>query len=108
MRYSFITSILFTLIYSLQIITKEMKIRMNLIVPVMILFFATFLLFAIEYDKKRSLMWKSKEKKLIEKVYGKFVKVYLNRPKHDEDFEKYVKEEKEKWLQKRLIEELHN
>ena len=81
---------------------------MNMTVPVIVLFITTLILFAIEYDKKRVEMWKRKEKKLIEQVYSKFVKVYLNRPKHEEDFEKYVKKEKEKWLQKRLMEELHN
>ena len=91
MRYHFITSILFTVMYTIQVIIKDRVKRMNMIVPVLVLFYVTFILFSIEYDKKMITSWKRQEKKIIDRTFSKFIKLYYkNKP-----FSEILKEKEE-------------
>lgn len=103
MKPHFLSSIIFTVLYTIQTITPSLKTRMNLIAPVMILFFGTFVLFIIDYEKTGRKAWSKKEKKLIESSYEKFYMTYLISKKQQEtDTNKAIEEEKKKWLDKRV------
>jgi hypothetical protein len=104
MKAHFVLSILFTIFYGLQIITEDPNTRMILTIPTIIFFFSTFLMYTIEYDKKRSEAWKKKEKKLIESVYSDFIKkLYKVKNKGDLTLE-MIEKARDDWLKKRLEE----
>jgi len=64
---------------SLLTINENLNTRMIYLIPVLVLFFTSWVLFTVEYDKQRSVKWKQKEKKIIEKVYSKFVREYYEK-----------------------------
>ncbi|NTV23063.1 MAG: hypothetical protein HGA85_01650 [Nanoarchaeota archaeon] len=74
MKYHFITSVLFAVSVSLMTLAQDIRTRMLLLFPVLILFYATFIVFSIEYDRERSANWKQKEKQVIENTYIKFLR----------------------------------
>ncbi len=71
-------------------------------VPVFLLFYLTFFLFTLEYDKKMSEAWKKKEKKLIQETYAKYVKEYHKKKKEEENTAKLVETGKKKRIQQRI------
>lgn len=79
MKLHFLTSVIFAIIYGIQVIVNDKFTRMKLIVPVLVLYYATLLLFSVEYDKTRIKQWRKKEKKLIERTYSRFVKEYYKK-----------------------------
>jgi hypothetical protein len=71
-------SILFAILYAFQMLIPSQKTRIFLMVPILILYYATFILFGMEYDKRMIEEWKKKEKKVVEDSYGEFVRRYHN------------------------------
>ena len=81
MKYHFIMSILFVIVYTVQVITQDLTKRMNMIVPVLVLFYATFILFTMEYDKRMITSWKRQEKKIVKRTFSRFINMYYkNKP----------------------------
>ena len=74
MKFHFITSIIFAVFLGMLTITEEKVSRMFYLVPVLIFFYATIILYSIEYDNQCNQMWKKKEKKLVEQTYLRFFK----------------------------------
>lgn len=72
MRMHFLTSIAFVLFLSGAAMHPDLNARMLMMVPSLIMFYATLVLFGMEYEKDRSLFWKKKEKKLVEETYLRF------------------------------------
>ncbi len=73
MKFHFISSIFFAVCISLLVLNPDPNKRMLYLVPTLILFYATFMLFSLEYDRERMKAWRKKEKSLIEDTYSKFV-----------------------------------
>lgn len=57
-------------------IVKERMTRLKLIVPVIILYYTTLMLFALDYDRMHIKQWRKKEKKLVENTYTRFLENY--------------------------------
>ena len=60
----FIASILMIILLSLMSLNNSLKTRMIYIVPIIVLYYTTFMLFSFDYDKKMIERWKVKEDKL--------------------------------------------
>lgn len=81
MKFHFLTSIMFAIVYAIQVLVDDKMLRMKLLVPGLVLFYATLILFSVEYDSKGIKEWRRKEKKLIERTFSRFVKMYYdNKP----------------------------
>jgi membrane protein implicated in regulation of membrane protease activity len=76
MKFHFLSSIAFAVAVALMALAGSLYTRMLLLVPVLLLFYVTWILFAIEYERHKSGLWKKKEKKIIEETYSKFVRNY--------------------------------
>jgi archaellum biogenesis protein FlaJ (TadC family) len=74
MKFHFITSIIFAVFLGMLAITEDNLSRMFYLVPVLIFFYATIVLYSVEYDAQGNQMWKKKERKLVEETYLKFFK----------------------------------
>ncbi|MFH2021299.1 MAG: hypothetical protein ABIJ34_07835 [archaeon] len=74
MKFHFITSILFAVFIGMLAITEEKTARMIYLVPVLVFFYATILLYSLEYDAQGRNLWKKKERKLIDETYTRFFK----------------------------------
>ncbi|MEM4397941.1 MAG: hypothetical protein QW757_04955 [Candidatus Woesearchaeota archaeon] len=77
MKSYFISSILFSVILTLLAMNESLFYRMFLLVIVLVLFFITIILFALEYDKENMKAWNKKELKLKEEMYLSFFDKYL-------------------------------
>ncbi len=74
MKFHFITSILFALNLTFLALVENLYKRMLLLIPAFFLFYITFFLFIIEYDKQNTISWKKKEEELIQKFSRKNLK----------------------------------
>lgn len=71
MKFHFITEVLTALIILLIVMNDNMQHRALLMIPALALFHATLLIFGFEYDKMNAKQWKTREKRIIEKMSKK-------------------------------------
>lgn len=69
MKFHFISSIFFAIFISLLAINEDSFYRMLLLIPCLILFYLTLIVFAYEYDKEKNRLWVKKENRLKEEIY---------------------------------------
>ncbi len=74
MKFHFVASILFVITLSFLAINKNLNTRMLLLVPVLVLFYATIIFFGLEYEKEKQALWQKRQKKLVEETYERFFK----------------------------------
>ena len=100
----FLSSVLFTIVFMLQVINPDLEARMKLIPAVIVLFYATLVFFSLDYEKRRRKAWERKKRKLIEEVYSRFVKMFLERKQEmgEDDFREIIEREKRKWVEGRV------
>ncbi|MEM3374410.1 MAG: hypothetical protein QXE31_04270 [Candidatus Woesearchaeota archaeon] len=77
MKSYFISSILFSVFLTFLTMNESLFYRMFLLVIVLVLFFITIILFALEYDKENMKAWNKKEIKLKEELYLSFFNKYF-------------------------------
>jgi hypothetical protein len=68
MKLHFISSILFTGCAVYMALAKNENVRLMLLVPVIIFFCVTLLLYAVDYDRAGMKAWKKKEEKIREEL----------------------------------------
>jgi hypothetical protein len=68
--------VLFAVFLALLALSTDFKQRMLYLIPCLVLFYGTIVLFSLEYDKASIHAWKKKEKSLIEETYSKYVTNY--------------------------------
>ncbi|MBT3463524.1 hypothetical protein HOD20_01885 [archaeon] len=73
----FIASILMIILLSLMSLNNSLKTRMIYIVPIIVLYYTTFMLFSFDYDKKMIERWKVKEDKLKNTLNVESIEKYL-------------------------------
>ncbi|MFH1409348.1 MAG: hypothetical protein ABIH34_05550 [Nanoarchaeota archaeon] len=74
----FVTAVLFAIILTVLALQDDLATRMILVVPVLVLFFGTLILFSLGYDQLSSVSFKQRGEKVKEEAYIKFVKDYYN------------------------------
>ena len=53
--------------------------RYILVVPALVIFYTTFILFAVDYDKTMMKQWREKEIKITEETFLQFYQHYLKK-----------------------------
>ncbi len=81
MKLHFLCSLIFTALLAYMVTNNSLNTRMLLIVPVLVFFYLTLVLFTIDYDKENMAVWHRKEKKLLEDTYTEFVRKYYRKEK---------------------------
>ena len=81
MKYHFISSILFAVAVGFLALAEKLQSRIILTVVVIILFYASLILFAMEYEKQRKKAWDKKVKRIEKEAYEKFVLDYKSKKK---------------------------
>ena len=71
-----------TALIAVLALSDEKQVRMLLVVPILVFFESTFLLFQVEYDKRSMVAWKEKEKQIEEELALKLVRYYKNLGKY--------------------------
>lgn len=65
------------ILLSLMSLNNSLKTRMIYIVPIIVLYYTTFMLFSFDYDKKMIERWKVKEDKLKNTLNVESIEKYL-------------------------------
>ena len=74
MKIHFALTVLFAAFVAVLAMSQDLKTRMLLTVPVMVLYFTAMLTMIVEYDRQEMKNWEIKKRKLIEDTYVRFFK----------------------------------
>ena len=77
MKWYFLSSILTAGVIALMAVYNSQEMRYILVIPAIILFYASFILFAVEYDRMMMRQWKKNEEKVKENAYVEFFQNYI-------------------------------
>ena len=72
MKYHLILALTADVLLGLALINDSLQTRALLIVPVLVLFHASIVVFGIEYDSMNMKQWKEKEKRIIDETISRF------------------------------------
>ncbi|MBT4823913.1 hypothetical protein HN695_00925 [Candidatus Woesearchaeota archaeon] len=72
MKYHLILALTADVLLGLALINDSLHTRALLIVPVLVLFHASIVVFGVEFDNMNMRSWKEKEKRIIEETIAKF------------------------------------
>ena len=68
MKFHFISSVVMTIMLGIMAVNDSQSIRMIMILPTLIMYQLTFILFQLECDTLHKIMWSVKEKNLRKSV----------------------------------------
>jgi hypothetical protein len=71
----FLASLLLVTLLSLMVLSASQSTRMIYLVCVLVLYYATFIVYSYEYDRTMMVKWKSKEDRLQEKLAQKIIEL---------------------------------
>ena len=74
MNYHLLFALTADVLLGLALINNNLRTRALLIVPVLILFHASIIVFGLEYESMNKEQWKVKEEKIIKETIAKFKK----------------------------------
>jgi Sec-independent protein secretion pathway component TatC len=72
MKNYLVISIAFAALAAVIALSDDRKERLMLLIPLLIIYYLSFVFFSYDYDRQSMLSWKKKEKKVIEDTYTRF------------------------------------
>jgi hypothetical protein len=81
MKWYFLSSVLMAGIIAMMAVYNNQTVRYILVIPSIVLFYASLILFAVEYDRLMMKQWKKNEEKVKENAYVEFFQSYIQEKK---------------------------